>query len=216
MITEVDLSGTPCFAPGATLKDLKKVNFIFGFNGSGKTTLTRALADNSTNGNNDTHVYNCDYISNVFFPSPTGNPGELPGITFTLGSKDAEKQKELQERIKEVTDLEAKLEGTSSKVGQKKQLEEADEEVEAAGKQLHRELKKIWSQYSAADTLLKGYKRDVERLISKLVKHKDKEKEILSLSELSERYMSLNNNEMVAIQVKLPFELPSIGGVNGW
>lgn len=210
MITEVDLSGTPCFAPGATLKDLKKVNFIFGFNGSGKTTLTRALADNSTNGNNDTHVYNCDYISNVFFPSPIGNPGELPGITFTLGSKDAEKQKELQERIKEVTDLEAKLEGTSSKVGQKKQLEEADEEVEAAGKQLHRELKKIWSQYSAADTLLKGYKRDVERLISKLVKHKDKEKEILSLSELSERYMSLNNNEMVAIQVKLPFELPSI------
>ena len=40
MITEVDLDGTPCFAPGATLENLKKVNFIFGPNGSGKTTLS--------------------------------------------------------------------------------------------------------------------------------------------------------------------------------
>ena len=40
MITEVDLSGTPCFAPEAALKDLKKVNFIFGPNGTGKTSIT--------------------------------------------------------------------------------------------------------------------------------------------------------------------------------
>ena len=45
MITEVDLSGTPCFAPGATLKDLKKVNFIFGPNGTGKTSITRILGE---------------------------------------------------------------------------------------------------------------------------------------------------------------------------
>ena len=57
MITEVDLSGTPCFAPGTKLTGLKKVNFIFGFNGSGKTSITRALANNGTDGNNDTHVY---------------------------------------------------------------------------------------------------------------------------------------------------------------
>ena len=40
MITEVDLSGTPCFATNARLSDLKAVNFIFGPNGSGKTTLS--------------------------------------------------------------------------------------------------------------------------------------------------------------------------------
>ena len=113
MITEVDLSGTPCFADGTKLAGLKKINFIFGFNGSGKTSITRALANNSTNGNNDTHVYNSDYIKNVFYSSQTGNPGELAGITFTLGTKDADKQKELQAQTKEANDLSTKLEGTS-------------------------------------------------------------------------------------------------------
>ena len=40
MIEELDLSGTPCFAPDAKLTGLKKINFIFGPNGSGKTTLS--------------------------------------------------------------------------------------------------------------------------------------------------------------------------------
>lgn len=210
MITEVDLDGTPCFAPGTKLTGLKKINFIFGFNGSGKTSITRALANNGTDRNNDTHVYNSDYIKDVFFSSETGNPGELAGITFTLGTKDAEKQKELQAQLKQANKLSAKLNGTTSKIGQIQQLEDADYEERAAEKELKTQLKNIWSQHSAADTLLRGHKRDVEKLISKLLEHKDEDRETLSLSELSERYESLNNNEIEPIHIELPSTLPPI------
>ena len=47
MITEVDLNGTPCFAPNAELTGLKKINFIFGPNGSGKTTLSNIFQNPS-------------------------------------------------------------------------------------------------------------------------------------------------------------------------
>ena len=60
MITEVDLSGTPCFAPGAALKDLKKVNFIFGPNGTGKTSITRILSQ----GPDDSRITHTDESSN--------------------------------------------------------------------------------------------------------------------------------------------------------
>lgn len=210
MITEVDLDGTPCFAPGTKLTGLKKINFIFGFNGSGKTTITRALANNYTNGNKDTHIYNSDYIKDVFFSSETGNPGELAGITFTLGTKDAEKQKELQAQVKEAKNLSARLDGTVSTIGQKQQLEQAKYEATEAEKELRTQLKKVWSQYPAADTLLRGHKRDVEKLISKLLEHKDEKRETLTLSELSERYESLNNNEITPIYVELPSKLPPI------
>ena len=43
MITEVDLDGTPCFAPGQKLTGLRTFNFIFGPNGSGKTTISNHI-----------------------------------------------------------------------------------------------------------------------------------------------------------------------------
>ena len=105
MITEVDLDGTPCFATNERLSDLKAVNFIFGPNGSGKTTLTRRLGNKDTNGNKSAHVYNHEYVENIFFSQPTRTEGEIPGITFTLGTKDADKQRELQELLKKIDEI---------------------------------------------------------------------------------------------------------------
>ena len=62
MIEEVDLSGTACFAPGAKLEGLKKVNFIFGPNGSGKTTLSTIIKDE----NSEIAIFNRDYIQQAF------------------------------------------------------------------------------------------------------------------------------------------------------
>ena len=59
---EVDLSGTACFAPGAKLEGLKKVNFIFGPNGSGKTTLSTIIKDE----NSEIAIFNRDYIQQAF------------------------------------------------------------------------------------------------------------------------------------------------------
>ena len=209
MITEVDLDGTPCFAAYTTLTGLKKINFIFGPNGSGKTTLTRRLGNKDTNGNKSAHVYNHDYIKNVFFSQPTGTEGEIPGITFTLGTKDATKQKALQSLQNELATLTKKLEGSPGSIGQREQLKNAEDRIKQLTKDLRRELKSIWSQHSASDTLLQGHKQDPIKLASKLLTHKGKEQEILTLAELNQRYESLTNADIEPISRQTQINLPS-------
>ena len=84
MITEVNLSGTPCFAPSQTLSNLNKINFIFGPNGSGKTTLSNIFQNNSdtriqwdTNGINDIQVFNREFTANALASS-----AQLAGVFF--------------------------------------------------------------------------------------------------------------------------------------
>ena len=209
MITEVDLSGTPCFAPGTKLTGLKKINFIFGPNGSGKTTLTRRLGNKDTNGNKSAHVYNHDYIKNVFFSQPTGTEGEIPGITFTLGTKDAKKQRELQDILNTIEKISGQLDGTAQSKGQRKQLDITKTEYTSALKRLKRQLKAVWSPYTAADSLLRGHKQDAEKLASRLLTYKDEEPEILTLSELNQRYESLTNEVASPIRNDLPASIPS-------
>ncbi|WP_314974858.1 AAA family ATPase [Actinomyces bouchesdurhonensis] len=70
MIEEVDLSGTPCFAPDTKLTGLKKINFIFGPNGSGKTTLSNSIQAINLNDQEtdieDVAIFNRDYIKEAF------------------------------------------------------------------------------------------------------------------------------------------------------
>jgi len=45
MIESLHLKGIATYdAAGVEIKDLKKVNFIYGVNGSGKTTLTKYIS----------------------------------------------------------------------------------------------------------------------------------------------------------------------------
>lgn len=208
MITEVDLDGTPCFATNARLSGLKAVNFIFGPNGSGKTTLTRRLGNKDTNGNKSAHVYNHDYVKN-FFSQPTGTEGELPGITFTLGTKDADKQRELQELLKKIDEITGKLDGTANSAGQRQQLDTSITEYTVAKRLLKQDLKAVWLPHTAADSLLRGHKQDAEKLASRLLEHKDKEPETLTLTELSQRYESLANEVTSPIRNDLPATIPN-------
>lgn len=209
MITEVDLDGTPCFAPNARLSDLKAVNFIFGPNGSGKTTLTRRLGNKDTNGNKSAHVYNHDYVKNIFFSQPTGTEGELPGITFTLGTKDADKQRELQELLKKIDEITGKLDGTANSAGQRQQLDTSITEYTVGKRLLKQDLKAVWSPHTAAESLLRGHKQDAEKLASRLLEYKDEEPETLTLTELSQRHESLANEVTSPIRNDLPATIPN-------
>lgn len=115
MITEVDLSGTPCFAPGATLKDLKKVNFIFGPNGTGKTSITRILsqgADDSRitrtdeSSNREILVLNSTYIEEAFQDAEDG--------IFFLGSQSIANENDIKNNKKKRDQLSEEIESLKS------------------------------------------------------------------------------------------------------
>lgn len=116
MITEVDLSGTPCFAPGEKLSELKKINFIFGPNGSGKTTLSKIFQNNTdtrihwdTNGINEIHVFNREFTANALASS-----AQLAGVFF-IGKGAASTQAKidtLQAQLKKEKAEADKAEGT--------------------------------------------------------------------------------------------------------
>lgn len=113
MITEVDLSGTPCFAPGAALKNLKKVNFVFGPNGSGKTTLSNKIQtinlEEIETEIEEIAVFNRDYIKDSFRECQA--PGHI-----TLGKENSVLKDEIDQLTEQLKQHEEKLEETQTKI----------------------------------------------------------------------------------------------------
>ena len=194
MIEEVDLSGTPCFAPDTKLTGLKKINFIFGPNGAGKTTLTREIGRLNSD-NQATHIYNRDYLSEIFYLEPTGIQGEIPGITFTIGSENTELQKKRKETLKKLDDLNNLLQ--TLKKTQKQKQEEADNDR----KTLKSELKKAWEPHAASNELLSGLKRDVHKLVERLQSEREESEIEESLASLDNRYQTISNNQLSKIEL---------------
>jgi hypothetical protein len=116
MITEVDLSGTPCFAPGAALKDLKKVNFIFGPNGTGKTSITRILSEGlddarikhneGDSSNREILVLNSTYIEEAFQDAEDG--------IFFLGPQSIANENDIENNKKKRDQLSEEIESLKS------------------------------------------------------------------------------------------------------
>lgn len=92
MITEVDLDGTPCFAPGQKLTGLRTFNFIFGPNGSGKTTISNHIGTMNIESINseieEVAVFNRNYIREAF------RTRQAPGH-ITLGRDSSEAADEI-------------------------------------------------------------------------------------------------------------------------
>lgn len=137
MIEKIDLSGTPCFAPGATLENLKKVNFIFGPNGTGKTSITRilsegpdderiTLADESST--REILVLNSKYIEETFQETENG--------IFFLGKQSIANQNDIESKKKDRETLSEEIELLKSKKGS------AEDEQSEAEEAL---LSTIWS-----------------------------------------------------------------------
>lgn len=102
MITELHLSKTATYdTDGIKIKDLKKINFIYGSNGSGKTTITKFIHDPTAEGYGDCVitwsqspirqlVYNKDFRDRNF------SKESIDGI-FTLGQATKEEIDHIEE-----------------------------------------------------------------------------------------------------------------------
>jgi wobble nucleotide-excising tRNase len=148
MIESIELASAATYAPTPeTLSALRKLNFIFGTNGVGKTTISRVIHSPTAFGSCrvnwargvvlETLVYNRDFVARNFTAS-----ARVKGI-FTLGEKDADNDRAIEEKKKviealgaEITRLSDTLHGpdkTSGKKGELTALETAL--VEACWKQ---------------------------------------------------------------------------------
>lgn len=135
MIKRIGIKDVATFdSTGHVMKDLGKLNFIFGANGSGKTTISRILAHPSeypsckieweNNTSLPCRVYNTDFVKENF-----ASFEQMPGI-FTLGRDEIETKrriKELETDLYDLTqrqkDLETTLDGDDSNEGLKAKLD---------------------------------------------------------------------------------------------
>lgn len=158
MITEVDLSGTPCFAPDAKLTGLKKINFIFGPNGSGKTTLSNKIQAIDLNDEEtdieEIAVFNRDYIKDAFRTCQA--PGHI-----TLGKQSSTLQDEINALNLKLEEEEKKLEQIDDKIEQAKSERERILNVTLGSmgdrrKKLATTLKEYDSLYPKSNPLIPG------------------------------------------------------------
>lgn len=171
MITEVDLSGTPCFAPGATLKDLKKVNFIFGPNGTGKTSITRILGEGLDDAriehsegdstNRKILILNSKYIEETFKETEDG--------IFFLGKESIANQNEIEEHKRNKEQLTDSIESLRS------DKEKLDKEQSNAERDL---LDSVWDAKKLVpdrlSSCLDGFNKSKQKLIGKVKEYRQK------------------------------------------
>ena len=170
MITEVDLSGTPCFAPGTKLTGLKKVNFIFGPNGTGKTSITRILSEGpdddritltNESSTREILVLNSTYIEEAFQDAEDGI--FFLGTQSIANQNDIENKKKMREQLSEEIEF-LKSNQRSAEVDQSK----AEEAL----------LSTIWSKRKIVpdqlSSCLDGYNNKRTKLRDKVIETRQK------------------------------------------
>ena len=187
MITEVDLSRTPCFAPEAALKDLKKVNFIFGPNGTGKTSITRILSQGpddsritrtNESSNREILVLNSTYIEEAFQDAEDG--------IFFLGPQSIANENDIENNKKKRDKLSEEIESLKS------DKRSAEDKQSTAERNL---LSAIWSNKQLVpdqlSSCLAGYN-------ARKTKLRDKVKEIRQNPPPAEDTLPTTLNELAA------------------
>lgn len=158
MIESIELANAATYAAQPEiLGALRKLNFIFGSNGAGKTTISRVIHSPGSFGSCkvnwargaplETLVYNRDFVAKNFMPS-----SRVKGI-FTLGEKDADNERAIEEQKKTITSIDAEivklsdvLLGVDRVSGKKGELATLDAEL----------IKTCWKQKIAHDDAFKA------------------------------------------------------------
>lgn len=196
MITEVDLSGTPCFAPGQRISNLKRINFIFGPNGSGKTTLSRIFQNNTdtrihwdANGINEIHVFNREFTANALASS-----AHLAGVFF-IGKGAASTQAKIDALQAQLTTEQAAAENAKETYQASDKTErDIREELEEIAWETKKNLEPL-----ALFTYLRGSLRSKATFTDKLLETKRTCDEKVTLDTLTQRAEQLQSGNLQTI-----------------
>ena len=175
MIEAIIISNIAAFGSVAEKLDgLSQFNYIFGANGTGKTTISRIIANEEEYPTCTVYwrdgielqplVYNHDFIEKNFEQST-----ELKGI-FTLGEKDVETAKKINETKGEIDKLNQRvrgllntLQGEDGSGGKKGELASLEAEFKS----------KCWKQKQKYDDIFwkafSGYRNSSEKFQSKIL-----------------------------------------------
>lgn len=132
MISKIEIKNCASFdSEGVKIKNLQKVNFIYGANGSGKTTISNVIADISEypkcnidwkdNTEIQTFVYNRNFVDENFLRSKN-----LKGV-FTLGKAEKNTKDEIDVKKAEIDKLKTDITGNTDKIKQNKTSKDGNE-----------------------------------------------------------------------------------------
>ncbi|WP_342119443.1 AAA family ATPase [Pseudoduganella sp. OTU4001] len=214
MIESIELANAATYASAPErMVSLSKMNFIFGANGVGKTTISRVIHDPAGFGSCkvnwvrdqklQTLVYNRDFVARNFNAS-----ARVKGI-FTLGEKDADNERAIEEKKKgidalstEIGRLNNTLRGPDQLSGKKGELAALDAEL----------VKACWKQKTARDAAFapafEGVRTSKENFKDKvLAQQKSNTSDLSTLADLTERAETIYGR-----QPTMESAAPSLGG----
>lgn len=152
MLQSISLDQTSCFGHDEGLRELDKINFVFGPNGSGKTTISERLKNASSDEaiaqflqwKNDSpltiKVFNSKYVTNTFSGSD-----EVPGV-FLLGEDNARLSEQIKEASREAERNRSRYEDLKSTLKEKNTRKNEIEE---------RAAEEVWRKHSRVPEILK-------------------------------------------------------------
>jgi wobble nucleotide-excising tRNase len=232
MISEIRINSPAAnYHEPTVLRDLRRINFIFGANGSGKTTISRVIdqADGHTHcelgwqGGQplDVMVYNRDFIDRNF-----NQESPLQGV-FTLGENQVEAEQQIArlqpeiERVREqITSLRNQLDGEDGSSGKRKELADLEPVLR----------EQCWRQKQLHDDYFQaafsGVRNNQERFKEKVLSEKAvNQSELLSLEALKRKAETvfasgveslpllgdLSADELIAAESHLLLQKPIVG-----
>lgn len=199
MIKKIKLSNVATFTKETEIKNIKKINFIYGTNGSGKTTITRVIANPhnyqccslewENNQMLKTLIYNEYFVREYFYEKDL-----LSGI-YTIG----EGAKEIEEKIKENNEKKKKLNdeinSLSNSINKKKEEKSKNfnEFKEKCWKKGYQEHQNYFNDFFT------GYRNSKEKFVNKILEEKDNKSELLPFEELKNKYKLIYGTDVQKI-----------------
>lgn len=210
MIESIEIAKVATYTDASqTLGTLNQINFIFGSNGAGKTTIGRVIHNPQAFSSCKVNwrrgqplqslVYNCDFVIRNFNAST-----QVKGI-FTLGERDVNNERDIENKkkvidalSKDIERLSQTLNGTDNESGKKGELATLEAEL----------LNTCWKQKITHDTVFsvafEGVRSSKENFKAKVFEHWESNKSDLStLADLTERAKTIYGSQP-AMESSLP------------